>query len=43
MPERGIETDLDKILGALTNLFAYDGDARAVSIIALGLASKQLD
>jgi hypothetical protein len=40
----GIERDLEKILGALTNLFASDGNTRAVAILAMGSASiKQTD
>jgi hypothetical protein len=34
-----IERDLDKVLGALANLFASDGDARAVAILAMASAS----
>jgi hypothetical protein len=39
MPATGLEADLDKVLGALTNLFASDGDARAVALLALATPS----
>jgi len=31
----GLEADLDKVLGALANLFASDGDTRSVAILAM--------
>ncbi len=36
MPQNGIVNDLEKILGALANLSASDGDTKAVAILALG-------
>jgi len=39
MLARSLEADLDKVLGALTKLFASDGDARAVAILALATPS----
>lgn len=40
MPE-SIEQDLEKILGALTNLMAADGNTQAVKILAAGKASTK--
>lgn len=34
-----LPNDLDRILGAMTNLFADDGDARAVAILAMSEAT----
>lgn len=39
MPVQSLELDLEKVLGALANLFASDGDTRAVAILALGKTS----
>lgn len=39
MATQSIEADLEKVLGALTNLFASDGDTRAVAILAMSTAS----
>lgn len=36
MADLALEADLDKVLGALTNLFAGAGDARSVAILAMG-------
>ncbi len=44
MSQDTISADLEKILGAIANLFADDGDARAVAILAAGNATiKQTD
>lgn len=42
MPEMTLEADIEKILGALSNLFASDGDARAVAILAMGKARTEM-
>jgi hypothetical protein len=41
MPAQGLQNDLDKVLGALANLFASDGDTRAIAILALAHATIQ--